>query len=224
MQVTYQGNCNVNLPDTTNIPITGYDGYQNIDLIVYNTMLNRGFSEVCVRADLMNLNNTILDYDVVDYFLYYIPDTPTPNPTPPYGVTYPPNPNVTSTYPNPMPTPTSNVTVIPTYPQPTVTLPNYPNGNTTGNFTGNNATNNASGWSTTINNISGYITGISSGIGNITTTTNNLSGQLNNVNQTQSRTILLPAFTYALPSIPTDVKLLFLYVMVLVGVLLIMDR
>jgi hypothetical protein len=224
MQLTYQGNCKVNLPDTTNIPITGYDGYQNIDTIVYNTMLNRGFSEVCVRADLMNLNNTILDYDITDYFLYYIPDTPTPNPTPPPNVTYTPNPNVTSTYPTPMPAPTSNVTVIPTYPQPTVTLPNYPNGNTTGNFTGNNATNNASGWSTTINNMTGYIIGISSGIGNITNTTNNLSGQLNSVNQTKSRTILLPAFTYALPSIPTDVKLLFLYVVVLVGVLLIMDR
>ena len=224
MQVTYQGNCNVNLPDTTNIPITGYDGYQNIDLIVYNTMLNRGFSEVCVRADLMNVNNTILDYNIIDYMLYYIPGIPTPNPTPFPNVTYTPNPNVTSTYPTPMPTPTSNGTVLPTYPQPTVTLPNYPNENTTGNFTGNNATNNASGWGNTINGISGYIINISTGIGNITTTTNNLSNQLTNVNQTQSRTILLPAFTYALPSIPTEIKSLFLYVMILVGVLLIMDR
>jgi hypothetical protein len=224
MQLTYQGNCKVNLPDTTNIPIIGYDGYQNIDTIVYNKMLNRGYSEVCVRADLMNLNNTILDYDITDYFLYYIPDTPTPNPTPPPNVTYTPNPNVTYTYPTPMPTPTSNVTVIPTYPQPTATLPNYPNGNNTGNFTGNNATNNASGWSTTINNISGYIIGISSGIGNITNTTNNLSGQLNSVNQTKSRTILLPAFTYALPVIPLDIKLLFLYIIILVGVLLLLDR
>jgi hypothetical protein len=224
MQLTYQGNCNVNLPDNTNIPITGYDGYKSIDTIVYNTMLNRGFSDVCVRADLMNLNNTILDYDVVDYLLYYIPDTPTPNPTPPPGVTYTPNPNATSTYPTPMPTPTSNGTVLPTYPQPTVTLPNYPNGTNTGNFTGNNATNNASGWGNTINVISGYITNISTGIGNITTTTYNLSNQLTNVNQTQSRTILLPAFTYALPSIPTGIKLLFLYVIILVGVLLIMDR
>jgi len=124
--------------------------------------------------------------------------------------------------PTPTGTPTSSPTPTPTAtPAPT---PTPSNGNTTGNFSGNNATNNASGWSTTINNISGYIIGISSGIGNLTNTTNNLSGQLNSVNQTKSRTILLPAFTYALPVIPLDIKLLFLYIIILVGVLLLLDR
>lgn len=190
---------------------TNIDFYYNtmIPYTVFNIYLNNTFVSSQISTGDGNIFGTLTAYPNYSVNTFLISTTaPAPSPTP---------------SPSPSPSPNPSSSPIPTSsPMPTTSpMPTY--GNSTGNYPGN-YTGNATGWGEQIGQIVNYIKGISSGISNITSTTSSLTNSINNYNYSKHEPVILKLFAVALPVIPLEIKVEFLFIVVLVGVLLILKR